>query len=175
MVTLWSTARASRSSRGLSAALAAPETVSRTCFHPTSSAHIIISAFETCGGPNAIELMVSGHPTAVSSSSAAVSATPSTRPAVWTAAGCAQDAGPRALTGYSFTSNAMTASLCQTTCAAKGFTIAGTEYSSECYCKLVTLSTSFISAHIFHDRRQLLLERSWRHHRVFVLLHEVLR
>lgn len=45
-----------------------------------------------------------------------------------------QDGGARALTGYSFTSSSMTQELCQSTCGAKGFSIAGVEYGQECYC-----------------------------------------
>lgn len=53
----------------------------------------------------------------------------------WAAAGCSQDGGARALTGYSFASDSMTPTLCQNTCASKGFTMAGVEYGSECYCE----------------------------------------
>lgn len=52
----------------------------------------------------------------------------------WTSAGCVQDGAARALTGYSFTSKSMTTALCQSTCAQKGFSMAGIEYGQECYC-----------------------------------------
>ncbi|KAG8881117.1 hypothetical protein FRB97_000169 [Tulasnella sp. 331] len=50
------------------------------------------------------------------------------------------------LSGYTFTDDRMTNGLCATTCAAKGFMYAGTEFSNECYCGNslgnATLSTS---------------------------------
>ena len=56
----------------------------------------------------------------------------------WSAAGCVQDGPARALTGYSFTSSSMTTAMCQSTCALKGFTMAGIEYGQECYCEYPT-------------------------------------
>ena len=106
--------------------------------HPGAKSFRVLtmsSAFETCGGPGALELMFNPHPTTVTTSSAVAGPSSPAHPAVWTAAGCAQDGAARALTGYSITSNAMTAALCQTACAAQGYSIAGTEYSSECYCE----------------------------------------
>lgn len=38
------------------------------------------------------------------------------------------------LAGYSFTSNSMTVDLCVSTCVSHGFSIAGVEFGSECYC-----------------------------------------
>ncbi|TCD65641.1 G- protein-coupled receptor [Steccherinum ochraceum] len=47
---------------------------------------------------------------------------------------CFHDGPNRALTGYSFKSDKMTSDLCTSTCASKGFKIAGIEVGSECYC-----------------------------------------
>ena len=106
----------------------------------------LLAVFETCGGPGALELMKNPNPGAVPVTSAVLAPSPSptsTPPSssgTWTAAGCAQDGGARALTGYTFATNSMTPTLCQNTCASKGFSIAGVEYSSECYCTPLSLS-----------------------------------
>ncbi|TCD69328.1 G- protein-coupled receptor [Steccherinum ochraceum] len=47
---------------------------------------------------------------------------------------CFHDGPKRALTGYSFKSAQMTFQLCTSTCGSKGFSIAGVEVGSECYC-----------------------------------------
>ncbi|OCF34866.1 hypothetical protein I316_03412 [Kwoniella heveanensis BCC8398] len=56
-------------------------------------------------------------------------------PTGWTSNGCMTEGnGQRALNQYSFASSSMTQELCMTTCQTKGYTYAGIEYSSECYC-----------------------------------------
>ena len=58
-----------------------------------------------------------------------------TLPSGWASTGCITDAGSiRALAEFSFTSSSMTAELCMTTCLKSGYSLAGTEYASECYC-----------------------------------------
>ena len=53
----------------------------------------------------------------------------------WTFLGCANEpGGARALGGATYTSNNMTNEACQSFCAGKGASMAGTEYASECYC-----------------------------------------
>ncbi|TCD59822.1 G- protein-coupled receptor [Steccherinum ochraceum] len=47
---------------------------------------------------------------------------------------CAGDGPNRALTGYYFKSNSMSLDLCTSTCASKGFRMAGVEVGYECYC-----------------------------------------
>ncbi|KAJ7721547.1 glycoside hydrolase superfamily [Mycena maculata] len=47
---------------------------------------------------------------------------------------CAVDTSSRVLQGYSVTTSSLTPALCQSTCASQGFTIAGVEYGSQCYC-----------------------------------------
>lgn len=57
-------------------------------------------------------------------------------PAGWTATGCKVEASSgRTLNGYSFSSAAMTQTLCINTCASKNYSIAGIEYAKECYCQ----------------------------------------
>ncbi|KAI2619508.1 WSC domain-containing protein [Hypomontagnella submonticulosa] len=50
-------------------------------------------------------------------------------------AGCVAESGTsRTITGYSFTSDNMTIESCTSACAAKGYPLAGLEYSKECFC-----------------------------------------
>ncbi|MCJ1314408.1 hypothetical protein MMC25_008090 [Agyrium rufum] len=60
----------------------------------------------------------------------------STLPSGWVYSGCYTEAtNGRALSGGSYTDGkAMTEESCVAYCAGKGFVLAGTEYSSECYC-----------------------------------------
>lgn len=56
-------------------------------------------------------------------------------PAGWTEIGCiAEGTNGRALTGASMTSPGMTRAACANFCASKNFTLAGVEFSDECYC-----------------------------------------
>ena len=48
--------------------------------------------------------------------------------------GCYTDANPRTLDKYSFSSANMTQEMCVGGCAAKGYTVAGAEYASQCFC-----------------------------------------
>lgn len=83
------------------------------------------SQYENCGGARTLDLLV--NPSFFQAGP--------TLPTGWAAAGCRTEAtSGRALNGYSFSSSNMTNELCTTTCASRGFTIAGTEYSRECYC-----------------------------------------
>ncbi|RMZ85195.1 hypothetical protein DV738_g427, partial [Chaetothyriales sp. CBS 135597] len=53
----------------------------------------------------------------------------------WGYAGCGRDNFySRLLTGYSTSQAGMTNKVCVDLCESKGFTVAGTEYSNECYC-----------------------------------------
>ncbi|EJF58364.1 WSC-domain-containing protein [Dichomitus squalens LYAD-421 SS1] len=56
-------------------------------------------------------------------------------PTGWTELGCiAEGTSGRALTGASTTSPNMTRAVCAGFCASRGFSLAGAEYSDECYC-----------------------------------------
>ncbi len=48
--------------------------------------------------------------------------------------GCFKDTGDRDLSGYSFSRSGMTTQICLDTCQQKGFSYAGTQYSSQCFC-----------------------------------------
>lgn len=53
----------------------------------------------------------------------------------WAFSGCvADDGNMRALSGYATSSNNMTIETCTVACGARGFPLAGLEYSRECYC-----------------------------------------
>ena len=80
---------------------------------------------EMCGGPDAINWYYN---------SAIVPATV-TLPAGWTTYGVvAEGNGARALTYTLWSSATNTIESCANGCAALGYTVAGTEYSQECYC-----------------------------------------
>lgn len=82
---------------------------------------------EICGGPNRISAFnyTVGIPVAPASM----------LPAGWASLGCMTDAqSTRSLSQYSFTSSSMTQELCMSTCLSKGYTLAGAEYTNECYC-----------------------------------------
>lgn len=80
----------------------------------------------------------------------------------WTAAGCIKDGASRALTGYSFSSPSMTTELCTSTCATKGFSLAGTEFGTECYCECILFANDSSIFLTFQLRWQLSVERSRR-------------
>ncbi|KAI1789214.1 WSC-domain-containing protein [Ganoderma leucocontextum] len=77
---------------------------------------------------------------AVSTTSVRSASTTSSRPSSsgvplgWTGVGCVSDNAARALTGYSFSNDQMTVGSCLSTCASKGYSMAGVEYGRECYC-----------------------------------------
>lgn len=48
--------------------------------------------------------------------------------------GCYSDQTPASLTDFAYTSNNNTVELCTSTCATEGYTIAGLEFGSQCYC-----------------------------------------
>ncbi|KAK3673066.1 hypothetical protein LTR78_007177 [Recurvomyces mirabilis] len=88
---------------------------------------------ETCGGPNALSLYWDGQ--------AAPASTPiSVNAGVdgWTSQGCYTDqVGSRTLSNGVATprgASSLTVQLCVDTCGSAGYTLAGVEYSGECYC-----------------------------------------
>ncbi|KAI0628684.1 WSC-domain-containing protein [Trametes polyzona] len=114
---------------------AAPKPVSSANPVPPASVSVSVTVVHTTAAtvtpsaPSAVTTKVA--PT----SSAVLAAPPKDNvPTGWTSAGCVSDNAARALTGYSFASDSMSVSSCLTTCAAKGFSMAGVEYGRECYC-----------------------------------------
>ncbi|OBZ65507.1 putative fungistatic metabolite [Grifola frondosa] len=100
----------------------------------------------TCGGNWALSLYKQGSvdiaqlpaPSQNTSTSTSTSSSGSNSsinlPRGWSAGGCALDTPQRTLNAYAFTGADMTVTNCVAACADKGFTIAGLEYSRECYC-----------------------------------------
>lgn len=93
------------------------------------------SASSSAAASSSTKVATSSSSIASSSSASTPSSTPVTSaPSGWTAAGCVTDSGHRALTGFSTTASDMTIEKCTSTCSSKGFSMAGLEYGSECYC-----------------------------------------
>ncbi|OCF54481.1 hypothetical protein L486_08030 [Kwoniella mangroviensis CBS 10435] len=89
---------------------------------------------QTCGGYYALSLYVSTklNGAALSSDLLSVAAT---LPDGWsTASKCMQEVNGRALTDYSWATDAMTVPLCLNKCASLGYQYGGIEYGRECYC-----------------------------------------
>ncbi|WWC86674.1 uncharacterized protein L201_001551 [Kwoniella dendrophila CBS 6074] len=94
--------------------------VSGQCYMPCAG-----DSTEICGGPNALNIFINPD------------LTPATinLPSGWSTYGVvAEGTSGRALTTTLWSSPTNTIESCANGCAAAGFTIAGTEYSSECYC-----------------------------------------
>ena len=82
------------------------------------------SIYENCGGSGTLQLFNNPSMYVVP-----------TLPTGWVSTGCMTDSGfTRALSGYSFSSGAMTNELCMATCLKQGYHLAGVEFSRECYC-----------------------------------------
>ncbi|OCF75909.1 hypothetical protein I204_03206 [Kwoniella mangroviensis CBS 8886] len=85
----------------------------------------------------AITTFVDAHPHQIRKVSPAhnVEKRATTAPTIsgWTYQGCVTDGGARALTAASQINGAMTAQLCTTWCASKGYTYAGLEAKNQCY------------------------------------------
>ncbi|KAK6075662.1 WSC domain-containing protein [Seiridium cupressi] len=66
----------------------------------------------------------------------------------WAYAGCAAEGnGQRTLASYSFSADNMTIDYCTATCKTKGYSLAGVEYSRECYCaSALSSGTSFMAS-----------------------------
>ena len=117
------------SAASASAASTASASVTSIASSSASSASSSASSVITASAIPSSQVLAAPLP----SSTAAASSTASS--GSWNSAGCVQDGPARALTGYTFTSNSMTVESCTSTCAQKGFTMAGIEYGEECYCK----------------------------------------
>ncbi|KAM5541685.1 hypothetical protein V8D89_004666 [Ganoderma adspersum] len=81
---------------------------------------------EICGGPMRLTLLVTSNLPPPPSDTVL--------PAGWSSVGCVSDNSARALTGFSVTNDQMTYDSCISTCSAQGYSMAGIEYGSECYC-----------------------------------------
>nr|XP_019047974.1 hypothetical protein I302_04595 [Kwoniella bestiolae CBS 10118]OCF26904.1 hypothetical protein I302_04595 [Kwoniella bestiolae CBS 10118] len=89
---------------------------------------------QTCGGYYAMSLYVSTklNGAALSSDLSAVAAT---LPSGWSSVSkCMAEVNGRALTDFSWSTDAMTVPLCLNKCASLGYQYGGVEYGRECYC-----------------------------------------
>ena len=102
-----------------------------------------------CGGPNGINLFVnpsigkdivsasaSASQAASDAQNSAAAALQAKLPAGWKPAStkCVHEVSGRALTGATTAGDDMTVEKCASFCSGKGYTLAGLEYSGECYC-----------------------------------------
>ncbi|KAF2467278.1 putative glyoxal oxidase precursor [Lindgomyces ingoldianus] len=102
------------------------------------------NAQETCGGPNRLNVYQYGDgPVSSSSASAAVSTTatsssvpsPTSLPPGWSYQGCWIDnANGRVMNNGQADNNKMTVESCIATCSSLGYSVAGMEYSVQCFC-----------------------------------------
>jgi hypothetical protein len=99
------------------------------------------NAAETCGGANRLDLYSYGGATASSATTTSVSKTTTTSatstvtglPTGWTYKGCWVDGTARILP-FEQDSTTLTVQSCIATCAGLGYSIAGMEYSTQCFC-----------------------------------------
>ncbi|KAK8858379.1 hypothetical protein IAR55_002606 [Kwoniella newhampshirensis] len=102
---------------------------SATCNMPCSG-----DSGRMCGGPGALTLFVSTKSNAAGLSSDLTSAA-TTLPSGWNSVGCYKEGTTgRALDGYSYATPALNIATCISQCRSKGYSMAGLEYGSECYC-----------------------------------------
>jgi len=101
---------------------------------------------ETCGGPNRLDLYSLGSasvPTGTETSTAtttqastvALASATETGDSIWHFRGCYTDSIARTLRYGNPITDSMTVETCQTVCRARGYVLAGIEYSDQC-CKL---------------------------------------
>lgn len=82
---------------------------------------------EACGGSDRLSVFTNGVAAPVINPG----------PPGWTSLGCQNDPGPRLLsyrTGVAAGDSKMSVLQCTNACQAAGYSLAGVEYSSECYC-----------------------------------------
>ncbi|WWC91295.1 uncharacterized protein L201_006238 [Kwoniella dendrophila CBS 6074] len=92
------------------------------------------NSLETCGGYYAMSLYISTKLNGAALS-ADLSSVTATLPDGWsTIAQCMPEVNGRALTGYQWSTDAMTVPQCLNKCASMGYQYGGVEYGRECYC-----------------------------------------
>lgn len=95
---------------------------------------------QNCGAGSKLSIMKKGAAAPAPTTAAPATTTAAPAPTTtgtaktWTYQGCFVDGPARALTGSSLVSSSMTLESCTAKCASGGFTMAGLEYSTECYC-----------------------------------------
>ena len=102
-----------------------------------------------CGGPSAINLFINQQGTTSLNADLNAPKTVAALPAGWSAASTpcvAEGTSGRALTGASFTDDAMTVPKCLNYCQGKGFQYGGVEFGKECYCGRDLVSGASLSS-----------------------------
>jgi hypothetical protein len=97
------------------------------------------NSLETCGGPNRLNLFMATNTTSPSPTSSAPAATGtagnSTLPAGWSYHGCYIDGANGRDMNYQLPDNStLTIESCVQTCIGLGYSVAGAEYSTQCFC-----------------------------------------
>ncbi|KAL7410783.1 glycosyl hydrolase family 71-domain-containing protein [Mrakia frigida] len=112
-----------------------PSTTSTACLSACAG-----NSAQICGGAYALSVFKTATTTTTSTTTPAISG--------WKHTGCYSDSGgARALTGFAQTGiTTNTLQTCTALCASKGFSIAGAEYGSECYCGNAISGSSTIQA-----------------------------
>ncbi|KAG8846898.1 hypothetical protein FRB96_001743 [Tulasnella sp. 330] len=87
---------------------------------------------QLCGGGWAMNIYQSLNPPTTTTTTTTTPSSTVTKTLGWATLGCYGDQASRTLAGSSYTDSAMTPALCQQKCS--GYTYAGTEYQTECYC-----------------------------------------
>lgn len=104
---------------------------------PSSDCNMACSgnAAQICGGSGRITILTSSSGTTTTTTTTTSTTTSATStPTGWSLLGCYQDGPTRALQGKEVTSSSNSPAFCTSTCAAAGYTLAGVEYGTECYC-----------------------------------------
>jgi hypothetical protein len=102
----------------------APTVSSTACTMTCSNA----GSTDICGGPNALSVSFNANLAAAAAQNAALVAS-------WTNQGCYGDNYPtRIIAAASTTASGMTVETCVSFCNTGGYSVAGVEYSTECYC-----------------------------------------
>ncbi|KAJ7293964.1 hypothetical protein C8J57DRAFT_1270464 [Mycena rebaudengoi] len=86
-----------------------------------------------CGGGWRLQIYTAGSGTATATSTSATTSATSAPGWVLSNA-CVVDSSSRILQGYGAATSSNTPATCQSTCASKGFSMAGVENGNECYC-----------------------------------------
>ncbi|RPD60379.1 WSC-domain-containing protein [Lentinus tigrinus ALCF2SS1-7] len=115
-----------------SSSIALARSSSSVVLHSSSS--VVLHSSSAVATTTAHSSSVTSSKTGTTTSAPAASSSSVVVPAGWVSAGCVSDNAARALTGYSFANDQMTVASCVSTCASKGYSMAGVEYGRECYC-----------------------------------------
>jgi WSC domain len=103
---------------------------------------------EYCGGPNRLDFYSSkGTPTSPAGTTPTSAVTGPVLPTGWSYSGCYVDNVDARILGYEFEdNNGLTIEFCVNECIAAGYTIAGMEWSVQCFCDDFIVNSGALSA-----------------------------